>query len=118
MAKSKDTSPNTSNTKHNVLAAETNLKGEINSAEDFRIDGSVEGNISCQGKIIIGQSGIVKGNIDCINIEVFGSVEGNITCSDILILRSTAKICGDMKMQIIEIEPGAVIDKSSMSKIY
>jgi len=116
MSKSKEAVTFTSNT-HNVLATGTNLKGEISSEEDFRIDGSIEGNIFCRGKIIVGQSGSIKGNIDCTNIEVFGQVTGNIICKDTLVLRATSKLTGDIKMKIIEIEPGAQIQECTLSMI-
>jgi cytoskeletal protein CcmA (bactofilin family) len=102
-------------TQYNVLATGTNIKGAIDSEEDFRIDGSIDGNISCRGKIIVGQNGTVTGNITCANIEVFGQVKGNIICKDTLVLRSTSKLAGDMKMQVIEIEPGAQIMESTLS---
>jgi cytoskeletal protein CcmA (bactofilin family) len=114
MGKSKDVAAVVSNT-HNVLAARTNLKGEISSEEDFRIDGSIDGNILCRGKIIVGQSGSIKGNIDCVNIEIFGRVAGNITCKDSLVLRATARMTGEMKMQVIEIEPGAQMLECALS---
>lgn len=117
MSRSKETAPYTTNTQHNVLAAGTHLKGEIKSEEDFRIDGVIEGNISCRGKIIVGQSGSLVGNIDCTNIEVFGQITGNILCSDTLILRSTSKVTGDIKMKIVEIEPGAQIVDSTLSML-
>lgn len=104
-------------TQHNVLATGTNIKGNIGSEEDFRIDGSIDGNISCRGKIIVGQNGTIMGNITCANIEIFGQVKGNIICKDTLILRSTSKLAGDMKMQIIEVEPGAQIMESTLSMI-
>lgn len=104
--KSKETTPYTSST-HNILASGTKLHGEITSEEDFRIDGTIEGNIQCRGKIIIGQSGSVKGNIDCINIDLFGKVTGNITCSEAVILKANSILTGEIKTRIIEIEPGA-----------
>ncbi|MDR1092329.1 MAG: polymer-forming cytoskeletal protein [Prevotella sp.] len=104
-------------TQHNVLATGTNIKGEIGSEEDFRIDGSIDGNITCRGKIIVGQNGTITGNITCTNIEIFGQVKGYIICKDTLILRSTSRFAGDMKMQIIEIEPGAQIMESTLSMI-
>ncbi|GAB6008987.1 bactofilin family protein [Dysgonomonas reticulitermitis] len=104
-------------TQHNVLATGTNIKGNIGSEEDFRIDGSIDGNISCRGKIIVGQNGTITGNITCVNIEIFGQVKGNIICKDTLILRSTSKLVGDAKMQIIEVEPGAQIMESTLSMI-
>lgn len=115
MSRGKETLISTA--QHNVLATGTNIKGNISSEEDFRIDGSIDGNISCQGKIIVGQNGSILGNITCANIEVFGQVTGNITCQDTLILRSTSKLTGDVKMQIIEIEPGAQIIESTLSMI-
>ena len=115
MAKAKETLIST--TQHNVLTTGTNIKGNIDSEEDFRIDGAIDGNISCRGKIIIGQNGAITGNITSTNIEIFGQVKGNIICKDTLILRSTSKLAGDIKMQIIEIEPGAQITESSLSMI-
>lgn len=117
MSRAKETATYASNTQHNVLATGTNLKGEISSEEDFRIDGSIEGNISCRGKIIVGQSGSVMGDINCMNIEVFGQVTGNISCKDTLILRATAIVTGDIRMQVIEIEPGAQVIESTISMI-
>lgn len=104
--KSKETTPYTSST-HNILASGTKLHGEITSEEDFRIDGTIEGNIQCRGKIIIGQSGAVDGNIDCCNIDLFGKVTGNIICSETVILKASSYLSGEIKTRIIEIEPGA-----------
>ena len=48
---------------HNALAAGTTIKGNIITETDFRLDGKVEGDISCNGKIVIGPKGSVTGNI-------------------------------------------------------
>ena len=42
---------------HNALAAGTTIKGNIITETDFRLDGKVEGDISCNGKIVIGPKG-------------------------------------------------------------
>lgn len=97
----------TSNT-HNVIASGTVLTGKVHAEEDFRIDGNIEGDISCKGKVIVGNSSSIKGNVESSNIEVFGEIDGNILCRDTVILRATAKVTGDIKTQTIEIEPGAV----------
>ena len=47
---------------HNALAAGTTIKGNIITETDFRLDGKVEGDISCNGKIVIGPKGSVTGN--------------------------------------------------------
>ncbi|WP_165041794.1 polymer-forming cytoskeletal protein [Dysgonomonas sp. ZJ709] len=93
---------------HNVLAIGTVIKGDICAEEDFRIDGTIEGDITCKGKIIIGAQSSITGNIECTNIEMMGKVTGNICCTNNIILRASANLNGEIKSQTIEIEPGAI----------
>jgi cytoskeletal protein CcmA (bactofilin family) len=92
---------------HNVLAVGTVLTGKITAESDFRLDGRIEGEIECRGKIVIGPKGSVKGNISTINAEIFGSVDGTIKAKERLILRASAVITGDIDIQTFEVEPGA-----------
>lgn len=117
MAKIKEVITTTTST-HNVLASGTRLVGNISSEEDFRIDGIVEGDISCKGKIIIGRNSSISGDIECINIEILGKVTGNILCTENAILRASAIIAGDITTSSIEIEPGVKFNgRCSMYKI-
>lgn len=101
---------------HNVLSAGTVLTGKIDTESDFRLDGRVEGELSCKGKIVIGPKGSVKGNITTANAEIFGNVEGTIRVRERLVLKSSAEIQGDIFIQTLEIEPGAKLNGScSMS---
>ena len=79
---------------HNALAAGTTIKGNIITETDFRLDGKVEGDISCNGKIVIGPKGSVTGNIVSENAEILGEVDGSVKVSAKLILKSTAIIKG------------------------
>ncbi|MDR1222942.1 MAG: polymer-forming cytoskeletal protein [Tannerella sp.] len=97
---------------HNVLATGTVLTGTIVTESDFRLDGRVEGEINCKGKIVIGPKGSVKGNILTDNAEIFGTVEGTIRARERLILKSSAVIKGDIFIQTLEIEPGAKLNGS------
>ena len=40
---------------HNALTAETTIVGKIVSQKDIRIDGTLEGRLECQGKVVIGE---------------------------------------------------------------
>lgn len=105
----KETS-NTSGVMYNSLTNGSKIVGKIIADSDFRIDGEVEGDISCKGKLIIGQNGVLKGTIMCVNAEIVGAVDGNITVSETLTLRSTAQIKGDVKTKILVVEPNAVFN--------
>ncbi|WP_255490991.1 polymer-forming cytoskeletal protein [Dysgonomonas sp. 520] len=106
MGRKEITPPNPSSM-HNVLSSGTVLTGNLVTGDDIRIDGTIEGNIISSGKIIVGNNGNVSGDIECHNLDLMGKVSGNIQCSEIVILRSSARLDGNIKTQIIEIEPGA-----------
>lgn len=92
---------------HNTLSAGTTVKGDIVTDTDFRLDGKVDGNIDCNGKIVIGPKGCVTGNIKAISAEILGEVDGTVTIEGKLVLKATASIKGDISVQTLEIEPNA-----------
>lgn len=103
---SKNNQPSTSSG-HSLIAVGTKITGKIESSENIRIDGSLEGDIECKGKVILGASSNIIGNIDCNDLELMGKMKGNILCNNSVICRSKSKLEGDMKTKILEIEAGA-----------
>lgn len=108
---------NNSGLMYNSLTKGSKIVGKIIADSDFRVDGDVEGDIVCNGKIIIGQNGFLKGTISCSNAEIVGTVEGNIVCSETLTLRSTANLTGDIKTKVIVVEPNANFNGACSMKI-
>jgi len=103
--KQKDDSP--AGGLHNTLAAGTTVKGNMTTETDFRLDGKVEGDVTCNGRIVVGPKGKVTGNIISTNAEIHGEVDGSIRVNGGLILKSTAVIKGDIYIKTVEIEPNA-----------
>ncbi len=91
----------------NLLAIGTEITGDINSNGDIRIDGTLVGNIITKGKVVIGETGKVKGEIKCKNSDVSGSIEGKIVVSQLLSLKVTANVNGDIQTNKLAIEPGS-----------
>lgn len=91
----------------NLIGTGTEITGDINSNGDIRIDGSLTGNLKTAGKVVIGETGKVKGEIDCKNSEVLGEINGKIKVSELLSLKATAKIFGDIITKKLAIEPGS-----------
>lgn len=91
----------------NLIGTGTEITGDINSNGDIRIDGSLTGNLKTAGKVVIGETGKVSGEIDCKNSEVLGEVHGKIKVSELLSLKATAKIFGDILTKKLAIEPGS-----------
>ncbi len=93
----------------NRICAGTTFTGNIEAAGDIRIDGVLEGNVNTKGKLVVGETGRIKGDTICKNADILGVVEGKINVSDFLVLRSTARITGDASMARILIEVGAML---------
>jgi cytoskeletal protein CcmA (bactofilin family) len=92
---------------HNALAFGTTVKGDVTTDGDFRLDGRIEGTISCGGKIVIGPTAQVEGDIISVNAEILGSVVGSITTSEVLVLKPTAVIKGIITTKALVVEPSA-----------
>lgn len=92
----------------NLISLGTDITGDIKSTGDIRIDGTLTGNLNTKGKVVIGPTGKVNGEVTCKNSEVSGTVEGKIIVSQLLILKASSKIFGDIATSKLSIEPGAI----------
>jgi cytoskeletal protein CcmA (bactofilin family) len=94
----------------NRICEGTEIKGSVKSSTDFRIDGKIEGNLQCEGKVIIGEKGYIKGEIVSKNMEISGRVEGTILVEGLLSLKSTAVVDGEITTNKLVIEVGAIFN--------
>lgn len=95
------------NTTINLISNGTDITGDIVSNGDIRIDGTLKGSLNTKGKVVIGQTGKISGEVICKNSEVSGIVEGRITVGQLLSLKASSKILGDIATSKLSIEPGA-----------
>jgi len=100
----------------NVVAKNTTIIGDITSDGDFRIDGSLEGNIKTKGRVIIGADGSVKGKIDAVNSDIEGKFSGDLLVQETLTIKATANISGDVVIGKLSVEPGATFNASCSMK--
>jgi len=93
--------------KINMISAGTTIEGNISSSENIRFDGNLVGNLNTRGKVFIGQTGKVTGEIRCKNCEVEGVIDGKVVVEELLSLRAVSKLYGEIKTGKLAIEPGA-----------
>ena len=93
--------------KLNRFVEGTNIKGDIVSDSNIRIDGELVGNLSTTGKLVIGTTGKITGDIVCANADIEGTVQGTIKVDGVLLLKSTAKFNGNIVTNKIGVENGA-----------
>jgi cytoskeletal protein CcmA (bactofilin family) len=90
-----------------IIAAGTTLKGDISSNGDIRIDGSLQGNIQCQAKVVIGANGSVEGDISGQQADIMGKVSGTIKVKELLQLKGGSYVNGNLYAGKLQIEPSA-----------
>jgi len=92
------------------IAEGVEFKGQIQSKGSIRVDGTVDGVIDVQGDLIIGPTGLLKGEVRAGNIILAGKLEGNPTASGKVEITSTGQLSGDVKCSVIIIEEGGLLE--------
>lgn len=92
----------------NLIGAGTLINGDIQCEGDVRIDGTLVGNLQSKGKLVVGTTGSIKGEISCKNADLSGTIQGKIQCGELVSLKSTCRIQGNIRTSRLAIEPGAL----------
>ncbi len=90
-----------------VIGPEAYFKGTVTAKGSIRVDGKMDGSITEAAAVIIGEGGMVAGDISCENATIGGEVKGNIAAARSVELLSSAKVTGDVRTAKIVIEEGA-----------
>lgn len=109
-SKSKSDSVIGTSTGNTLIGAGTTIKGDLISNGDVRIDGTLIGNISGSAKVLIGQEGVVQGDIEGQQADIQGNVTGKLNIRELLNLRGDAIIRGNIHAGKLQIEPSVTFN--------
>jgi cytoskeletal protein CcmA (bactofilin family) len=105
----KDKNMKNANTKSNeitTLIGEGCLfEGDITSPSSTRVDGNVVGNIKGKGSLIIGDKGVVSGEVRASEVIVYGKVKSNVE-SERMEIKKGGSVYGDVSTKSLIIEDG------------
>jgi len=91
----------------NSIGNGTTFKGDIESNGDIRIDGKLIGSVKSNGKVLVGPTGSIEGDIFCKQADIAGNVKGNIKTEELTALKSTSIVEVDLTTKQLLIEVGA-----------
>ena len=94
----------------NHIANGTMIKGDVIAEGNIRIDGKLEGTLSSKAKVVVGNTGVISGEISCQTASIEGKVDGKIQVSELLSIKSSGSFKGDMDAGKLEVQQGAVIE--------
>ena len=92
------------------ISTGTVIKGEIVSPYDIRIDGTFEGKVNSKGRVVVGESAYIKGDIICENIDLWGKVDGGVFVKDTLSLKEGCVVNGNLHIKKLSVELGATFN--------
>ncbi len=97
-----------------LIAANTEVSGDVNFVNQLYINGRVNGNISADvgsdATVVVSEEGSVSGEIHVPNVVVNGSVEGNVYATNRMELARNAEVKGNVYYRLIEMQLGAMVD--------
>ncbi len=88
-----------------VIGDGVSITGEIKKADEVQIDGEADVTMKTDN-LVVGVTGICKGNIDTHNADIWGSFEGDLNASGTLTVQEQGKISGSIEYQNIQIKLG------------
>ena len=88
----------------NVLNSDVEVIGSLRFSDDLLIDGTVEGDISSEGVLSVGQNAVIRAEINTKSVIIHGKVIGNVTVTDRVELKSTAELVGDIQAASLAID--------------
>ncbi|NRF66553.1 polymer-forming cytoskeletal protein [Aquincola sp. S2] len=92
----------------------TRLSGEIRFRDGLRIDGEVHGDVIADGEarsiLVISEKARVLGKVKADHVIINGEVTGPVESNELLELQPKARIVGDVRYEVLEMHPGALIE--------
>lgn len=92
-----------------IVGPNTVVWGNVETGGFSRVDGSVHGNMSASGQIVVGEKARMRGNVAGTQITIGGVVYGNVLASERLIILSTGLVIGDVITKRVQADDGCII---------
>lgn len=90
-----------------IIGNNSKVEGLLEASDPTRVDGLVQGKILSKSSVIVGEHGVVKGDIIAIEILVAGTVYGNLKAEQRIELTETGRVLGDLVTKTLVIDEGA-----------
>ncbi|WP_051198073.1 MULTISPECIES: bactofilin family protein [unclassified Butyrivibrio] len=92
-----------------IIAQGTVIDGPLTSKEGTRIDGTINGNVSVNGSLIVGQEAKIVGAVTATNLFLAGEIQGNVGAPTGKVeISDTGKLIGDLSAKVLVIDENAV----------
>jgi cytoskeletal protein CcmA (bactofilin family) len=82
------------------------LQGTVTEAEKLVIEGTMESQLLQAHELVIGHSGVFKGEVQVEDAEIAGVFDGTLTVNGSLTIRATGRVLGTARSRRLSVEDG------------
>lgn len=94
-----------------IVAGESaKLDGRLNIGESIQIECEVAGEINVEGKLVIGEKGVVRADVHTVDAVIRGRYEGNMVATGNVEIASTGRVSGNVQTDSLIIAKGGFFD--------
>jgi cytoskeletal protein CcmA (bactofilin family) len=86
------------------------IRGELEFKTYFRVDGRIEGKVRSQSELVVGEGGVIEGELEVARCVIGGEVRGTIRSTEQVMLHATAKVWADIQTPALVMEDGAFLE--------
>ena len=90
-----------------IIGDNSKIEGLLLTSDSTRVDGLLQGKILSESSVIIGEHGVIRGDIKAVDILIAGTVYGNIRADSKIEITGTGRVLGDMFTKTLVIDEGA-----------
>ena len=90
-----------------LVAAGSRIKGHITGKAPVVVEGEVNGHLKVDSDVVIGPSGLVKGEVKATSVRVSGKIVGNVVGTDSVEILKEGSLEGDVSSPRVIIVDGA-----------
>jgi len=95
---------------HTIIGKEASFNGKLTFEGTVRIDGKFTGELFSQGKLIVGDSAVIEGQVDVNTFVSSGEVKGDVIARSRIELKAPGKVRGNIKTPLLVIDEGVLFD--------
>ena len=97
-----------------LIGRQTEITGDVSFSGGLHVEGRIKGNVLATSDkastLSVAEAGIIEGNVKVSNVVVNGRIVGEVRTSERLTLGAKARIVGDVRYRILQMEAGALVN--------
>lgn len=93
-----------------VIDRQSHFSGNYRADSDLRIEGSFEGEIDCNGTVVVAEDATLSATVRARNVVIAGAANGEFTCDERFTISATGEMRGKARAATLVVEEGAIFE--------